>query len=99
PSRQMLADGADPGIDERISDDGGRLVEAALLARLVRMVEVEGIDKLIDRVAEGFRPGDRHRGDLVEILRPAHRCLRNRTCSAISGRRAAAVRSRLSPGK
>jgi hypothetical protein len=53
------ADGADPGIDERISHDGRRLVQAPLLAGLVGVVEVEGIDELVDRVAGRFGAGDR----------------------------------------
>ena len=51
---EMLAGGADPGIDRRITNRNGDYFETPLLRHLVGVIQIELIDKFIER-ARKFR--------------------------------------------
>jgi hypothetical protein len=46
---EMLAGGADPGINQRIADRLGSYIEAVLLSHLFGVIKIELINKLIER--------------------------------------------------
>ena len=49
---EMLAGGADQGVDAGIADRRGDWIDAALLRRLVGMIEVELVHELIEQASE-----------------------------------------------
>ena len=52
----MLAHGANPCVLRRMSDDRRKLFDPCLLPSLVGVIEVEGVDELVDGIAEIFAP-------------------------------------------
>src|SRR5436190_15523286 len=74
----MLSDGADPAIDESISDNCRSIVDPLLLSKLIRMVEVECVEEFVDCVSERLRPGDHDRTDFAKALRATHPVLQGR---------------------
>jgi hypothetical protein len=53
---EMFADGADPRILRRISDDRRTIVDSLLLPLLVGMIEIERVEELVYGIAETFLP-------------------------------------------
>jgi hypothetical protein len=50
----MLADGADPCVLRRISDDRRSIFDPPLLPFLVGVIEIESVDEFVDGIAEVF---------------------------------------------
>jgi hypothetical protein len=73
----MLSYGPDPAIDESVSDNCRSIVDPSLLSKLIRMVEVECVEKFVDCISERLRPGDHDQADFAKALRAAHPALRN----------------------
>jgi hypothetical protein len=59
-SREMLSNGADPAVDESVSDDCRSLVDPSLLSKLVRMVEVESVEEFVDLLRTSSNRRRRH---------------------------------------
>jgi hypothetical protein len=53
---EMFADGADPRILRRISDERRTIVDSLLLPLLVGMIEIERVEELVYGIAETFLP-------------------------------------------
>ncbi|MGA2292215.1 hypothetical protein [Bradyrhizobium sp.] len=52
----MFADGANPCVLRRIPDDRRNVFDPPLLPFLVRMIEIECVDELVNAIAEIFLP-------------------------------------------
>ena len=68
----MFARRADPGIGQRIADRLRDRVEASLLRRLIRMIEIELVDELVERHGEIGPIRPRHRSHLRQRLGTRH---------------------------